>query len=124
MPETRPVIRAYARVRYAELHAAALKNPRRVDRDCVTVRTSAGTAPALRIRMALTSRFCPVLGARVTVVTDLEANVMEVICRDHERESDACRLKTRASSGGRLSELLVRAAQGRFTDRTTRCQFD
>jgi hypothetical protein len=74
--------------------------------------------------MALTSHFCPVLGARVTVVTDLEANVMEVICRYHDRESDACRLKTRASSGGRLSELLERAAQGRFTDRTTRCQFD
>lgn len=73
--------------------------------------------------MALTSRFCPVLGDRVTVVADLESNVEKVICVYHDRETDVCQLKVRASGGGRLSELLERASRGRFTDRTTRCQF-
>jgi hypothetical protein len=61
---------------------------------------------------------------RVTVVTDLEDTVTNVCCQYHDRETHACRLKSRASSGGRLSELLERAARGRFTDQSARCQFD
>lgn len=74
--------------------------------------------------MALTtSRFCPVLGERVTVLTDLEGNVLDVICSYHDHVTGTCELKGGACSGGRLSELVERAARGRFTDRTTRCQF-
>ena len=74
--------------------------------------------------MALTSRFCPVLGTRVTVVTDLEGNAVQVVCQHHHRDTNACRLKARATTGGRLSELLERAAQGRFADQSARCRFD
>lgn len=74
--------------------------------------------------MALTtSRFCPVLGERVTVLTDLEGNVQDVACSYHDHVTGACELKGRACTGGRLSELVERAARGRFTDRTARCQF-
>jgi hypothetical protein len=74
--------------------------------------------------MALTTRFCPVLGTRVTVATDLEGTVVQVICQHHSRDSNTCQLKARATTGGRLSELLERAARGRFADQSTRCQFD
>jgi hypothetical protein len=74
--------------------------------------------------MALSTRFCPVLGTRVTVVTDLEGSVVQVVCQHHHRDTNTCRLKARALTGGRLSELLERAARGRFADRSTRCQFD
>jgi hypothetical protein len=73
--------------------------------------------------MALVSRFCPVLGTRVTVVTDLEGQVVQVVCQHHHRDTDTCRLKARATTGGPLSELLERAERGGFADRTVRCQF-
>ena len=74
--------------------------------------------------MALTtSRFCPVLGKRVTVLTDLEGNVQDVACSYHDHVTGACELKGRACTGGRLSELVERAARGRFTDRAARCPF-
>jgi hypothetical protein len=73
--------------------------------------------------VALTSRLCPIIHTRVTVETDLEDNVTNVCCRYHVRQTHACRMKPRAASGGRLSELLEHAATGRFTDQTVRCLF-
>jgi hypothetical protein len=102
----------------AEKHARSVATTRRG--------TAFRVAPHLQLVqvMALTtSRFCPVLGQRVTVLTDLEGSVLDVICSYHDRATSACQLKGRACTGGRLSELVERAARGRFTDRTTRCQF-
>jgi hypothetical protein len=88
------------------------------------VRAGVGIARAAHEDVALSSRFCSILGTRVTVITDLEGTVATVCCPQYHRETRACRLKSRATSGGRLSELLERSATGRITDQTARCQFD
>ena len=71
--------------------------------------------------MAITSVRCPVLGASVTRVTDLEDEVTAIICPEYEEPIGICRLKKNALEGGPLSQLLERVSEDRLETRTTRC---
>jgi hypothetical protein len=71
--------------------------------------------------MAMNSIRCPVLGANVTQVTDLEGNVTRVICTEYDETDATCRLKKSASEGGRLSQLLQRLSEDSLSTRSWRC---
>jgi hypothetical protein len=71
--------------------------------------------------MAMTSIRCPVLGARVTRVTDFEGNVTRIICGEYDHSTGTCRLKKTAFDGGPLAQLLERMSEETLTTRSTRC---
>ena len=71
--------------------------------------------------MAIVSVRCPVLGANVTRVTDLEDEVTALICPEYEEPTGICRLKKNARQGGPLSQLLERVSEDTLETRTTRC---
>jgi len=71
--------------------------------------------------MAAMSVHCPVLGAHVTRVTDLEGNVTSIICAEYEGSSGVCRLKERAFEGGPLTQLLERVAEDALDTRSPLC---
>jgi hypothetical protein len=71
--------------------------------------------------MPLTSVRCPVLGAHVTRVTDLEDSVTSIICAEYEEPSGTCRLKKAAREGGPLSQLLERVSEDALNTRSTMC---
>ncbi len=53
--------------------------------------------------MAMTSIRCPVLGAHVTLVTDLEGKVTRIICAEYEEATGARSLNKAALEGGPLA---------------------
>ena len=71
--------------------------------------------------MAIRSVHCPVLGAHVTQVTDLEGAVTRVICAEYDDSDGRCRLKKSAGESGPLGQLLERVAEDALDTRTTRC---
>ena len=71
--------------------------------------------------MAIVSVRCPVLGASVTRVTDLEGEVTALICPEYEQPTGICRLKKNVRQGGPLSQLLERVSEETLDTRTTRC---
>lgn len=71
--------------------------------------------------MAMTSVRCPVLGAHVTCVTDLEGTVTTVICAEYDESAGSCRLKKAALEGGPLAQLLERVSEDTLTTRNTLC---
>lgn len=70
--------------------------------------------------MGMNTLLCPVLGAHVTQVTDLEGNVTHVICVEYQPDG-SCRLKKAAQEGGPLSQLLQRTAEDSLSSRSTTC---
>jgi hypothetical protein len=70
--------------------------------------------------MLMQSVRCPVLGAHVTQVTDLEGTVTHVICAEYQTNG-SCRLKTAAQEGGPLSQLLERMAEDSLSTPSTAC---
>ena len=71
--------------------------------------------------MAIVSVRCPVLGASVTQLMDLENEVTTLICSAYEEPTGICRLKKNARQGGPLSQLLERVSEETLETRTTRC---
>lgn len=71
--------------------------------------------------MAMTSIRCPVLGAQVQKVTDLEGNVTRIICAEYEPSTGACRLKKAALDGGPLAQLLARMSEDTLDTRSMLC---
>jgi hypothetical protein len=71
--------------------------------------------------MAITSVRCPVLGAPVTQVTDLEGTVTRIICAEYEPSTGACRKKKTALQGGPLTQLLERIAENTLSARDALC---
>jgi hypothetical protein len=71
--------------------------------------------------MAITSVRCPVLGANVSRVTDLEGEVTRIICAEYEEPAGICRLKKSVSAGGMLSQLLERVSEHTLDTRSTQC---
>jgi len=71
--------------------------------------------------MAINSVRCPVLGANVTRVTDLEGETTKVICAEYEKPTGICRLKKSAFEGGMLSQLLERVSENALDSKNTRC---
>ena len=70
--------------------------------------------------MAMKSIRCPVLGARITQVTDLEGNVTRIICPEYDRTAPA-RLKKSVREGGPLAQLLERVSEDTLDTRSTLC---
>ena len=71
--------------------------------------------------MAMTSIRCPVLGAHVTLVTDLEGKVTRIICAEYEEATGACSLNKAALEGGPLAQLLERVSEDTLKTRSTLC---
>ena len=71
--------------------------------------------------MAFHTVRCPVLGAHVTRVTDLEGAVTRIICPEYDFQGGGCRLKTSALAGGPLGQLLERVAEDTLETPGTRC---
>ena len=71
--------------------------------------------------MTLTSSWCCVLQSNVTRVTDLEGEVVSVVCREFEAPTGTCRLKRGAFQGGLLSELFRPADENLIENPAVRC---
>ena len=71
--------------------------------------------------MAFTSVRCPVLGAHVVCVTDLEGSITKIICAEYDEPTASCRLKKTALDGGPLAQLLERMSEDTLNTRSTRC---
>jgi hypothetical protein len=69
--------------------------------------------------MAMRSIRCPVLGAHVIQVTDLEGHVTRIICGEYEDATGVCRLKKTALDGGPLAQLLERLSEETLETRGT-----
>jgi hypothetical protein len=77
--------------------------------------------PRVEDVMAITSVHCPVLHTTVKRVTDLEGEVVRVICPEYDEPTEGCRLKKTAYQGGPLAQLLERAEEGTLNRRTVHC---
>lgn len=64
---------------------------------------------------------CPVLGASVTRITDLEDQTTKIICSEYEQPTGICRMKKRTQEGGLLSKLLERVAEETLETRDVHC---
>jgi hypothetical protein len=73
--------------------------------------------------MALKTVRCHVLRSNISMVTDFEDNVTQVICPEYDKATGACRLKKRASSGGPLSTFVARASEDTLENRAVGCDF-
>ncbi len=71
--------------------------------------------------MAMNSVHCPVLGAHVTQITDLEGTVTRVICTEYDAADGTCRLRKSALEGGPLSQLLERVSEDALSTHGTLC---
>ena len=71
--------------------------------------------------MAIESVRCPVLGAHVTRVTDLEGEPVRIICPEYDEPTGICRLKKGAREGGPLSQLLERVSEEALDTKNIRC---
>jgi len=73
--------------------------------------------------MAIKTIRCHVLQSTISMVTDLEDNLRQVICPEYDAAMGTCRLKQRASSDGPLATYLARAAEDTLGNRSVRCDF-
>lgn len=64
---------------------------------------------------------CPVIGANVTRVIDLEGETTKIICAEYDERTGICRLKASAFQGGMLSQLLERVSEDTLDTKNTRC---
>jgi hypothetical protein len=71
--------------------------------------------------MVITTIRCPVLGTRVTRLTDLEGRVSDVLCPEYESSSGDCRLKVAARGSGPLAQLVERASADALGTDSRRC---
>lgn len=72
--------------------------------------------------MPITLTWCHVLGTNVTRVTDLEGEVVRVICPYHDEATHTCTLRADAQSGGPLAQLLERVAEDTLASHGRRCE--
>ena len=71
--------------------------------------------------MAIKSVRCPVLGARVMHVTDLEGAVTRVLCSEYDASTGRCRRRWSHAGAGPLAQLLERTAVRATARRTAAC---
>ena len=71
--------------------------------------------------IAMSSIRCPVLGAHVMQVMDLEGNITRIICSEHDASDGTCRLRKSAREGGPLAQLLERISEDTLSTRGTLC---
>ncbi len=73
--------------------------------------------------MAMRRIPCPVLGASIVQVTDLEGIVTRIICAEYDDGDGTCRLKKSIRRGGPLSQLLQRVNEDVLDTQSRRCIF-
>ena len=83
-----------------------------------------GSASALVSVMVQLSRVCPVIRSSVTLVIDDDRDSVSVVCPYHQRDGHACRLRSRTTSGGPLSDLLTHRGGGHHASADERCVLD
>jgi hypothetical protein len=71
--------------------------------------------------MALTSIWCCVLQRHITRVTNVEDEIVSVVCPEFQAPTGICRLKTSALQGGLLSDLLRRGDENSLENPAPRC---
>lgn len=71
--------------------------------------------------MAITSIRCPVLGAQIARVTDLEGNVTGIICPEYDESTGTCRMKQSVLGSGPLAQLVERMSEDGLGTRGTLC---
>ena len=71
--------------------------------------------------MAITAIRCPVLGAHVTRVADLEGHIMKIICPEYDERTGSCRVRKAALAGGPLAQLLERVDEDTLDARGSSC---
>ena len=71
--------------------------------------------------MTMASIRCPVLGAHITRVTDLEGHVTKIICAEYDKSTGRCRVKRSALQSGPLAQLLERVSEEALNTRSTLC---
>lgn len=71
--------------------------------------------------MGISSVQCPVLGANVTRVTDLEGEMTNMICAEYDEPTGICRLTKSAARGGMLSQLLEGVSEETLETKNMRC---
>ena len=71
--------------------------------------------------MPAKSVHCPVLGAHIVRIINVESECTGIICPEYLEPTKACRLKKDALDGGPLSQLLERVEESTLGSRTTRC---
>jgi hypothetical protein len=64
---------------------------------------------------------CPVLGAHVTRVTNLEGETTRVICAEYDERTGLCRVKSNTAGGGPLSQLLERVSREALDTKSPVC---
>jgi len=72
--------------------------------------------------MGVRSIHCPVLGARVTHVTDLQGTVTRIMCSEYDAATGGCRCKM-SGYGGPLAQLLALASASATASRGVACIF-
>ena len=70
--------------------------------------------------MSLQTIWCPVAGAHVSRTTNLEGEVIRVICPDYELATGLCRRRTEVLKGGPLAAL-ERTSEQTLADSTMHC---
>jgi hypothetical protein len=73
--------------------------------------------------MPATSVLCPVLGAHITRILDVEGACIGIVCPEYAKLTNGCRLRKGIQSGGPLSQLLERVERNTLDSRNTRCEF-
>ena len=71
--------------------------------------------------MGVETIWCPVSGARVGTITNMQGAVTAVVCEDYNPEARLCRRRAGVKTGGLLGQFLERVAQQTLADPTTRC---
>ena len=71
--------------------------------------------------MTITSAWCSVQQAIVSRMMTFEGDVSTVICHEFDPVTRTCRLKTAASLGGPLSQLIERVSERTLADPAPRC---
>jgi hypothetical protein len=71
--------------------------------------------------MALASVWCPVLGGRISRVTNFEGAVTRINCPEYEDSTKTCRRKADALKGGPLAQLLERVSEETLASSGLRC---
>ena len=83
------------------------------------------TSAAVESQMAVTLTWCPVLGAHIPRVTDVEGKPGRIVCVECEEPSGTCSLKKvalrAALEGGPLAQRLERMSEDALNTRSTLC---
>jgi hypothetical protein len=71
--------------------------------------------------LAINQTWCHVLGTQVTCVSDLEDNIVQVICPHYDDATRGCRVRAAVLTGGPLAQLLERVSENTLASHDRGC---